>query len=286
MSRGHGSHQREILERLKQHGWLWLVDLPYRSPADRTSYWRALRALRVPLVGVGLIERVGVQRREVFDDFASAGVDRPEMPAAETSVVIDAGGTLHPQPVDIGRRTPRAARGHSTLRYAPHTRSEIRSLLHGVVRKTVGRTERVSGTASVGFVPLEPLLDVSHYSDDFHRLPNAAVGTNPLCAVRSARSLPIRQAHHDRALTSSTRQRKRKLFRQWHGNTATDARRDVTVLLRVEIVGKIAYLRRHAHAGRRTRKPRNGAVRRRMCGDGWVPHIQWPSAPVTGGHDR
>jgi hypothetical protein len=54
MSRGPGTHQREILARLDTQGWCWLRDLPYTSPADRTSYWRAARRL----------ERLGVLRIE------------------------------------------------------------------------------------------------------------------------------------------------------------------------------------------------------------------------------
>ena len=45
LSRGPGTHQREILRRLNAHGWTWVVDLPFRSRADYTSYWRAIRRL-------------------------------------------------------------------------------------------------------------------------------------------------------------------------------------------------------------------------------------------------
>lgn len=46
MSRGPGSHQRVILDALGVRGWVWLRALPYRTSADRTSYWRAARALQ------------------------------------------------------------------------------------------------------------------------------------------------------------------------------------------------------------------------------------------------
>ncbi len=45
MSRGPGTHQREILRRLDEQGWTFVADLPYRSRADYTSYWRAIRRL-------------------------------------------------------------------------------------------------------------------------------------------------------------------------------------------------------------------------------------------------
>ena len=45
MSRGPGTHQREILRRLDMFGWEWVADLPYRSRSDYTSYWRAIRRL-------------------------------------------------------------------------------------------------------------------------------------------------------------------------------------------------------------------------------------------------
>jgi hypothetical protein len=47
MSRGPGTHQREILRRLSACGWIWVADLPFHSRSDHTSYWRAIRRLEV-----------------------------------------------------------------------------------------------------------------------------------------------------------------------------------------------------------------------------------------------
>jgi hypothetical protein len=45
MSRGPGTHQREIMRVLTGRGWAWVAELPYRSRSDYTSYWRAIRRL-------------------------------------------------------------------------------------------------------------------------------------------------------------------------------------------------------------------------------------------------
>src|SRR5262249_31149868 len=71
-------------------------------------------------------------------------------------------------------------------------------------------------------VLIGPLLDMGHSADHFHRLPDTAVGTDPICTVRVPWFLPIRQPHHDGALTNTTRQRQRKLFRKRHGKSACD----------------------------------------------------------------
>ncbi len=45
MSRGPGTHQREILQRLETQGWIWFTDLPHRNRSDMSAWYRAATRL-------------------------------------------------------------------------------------------------------------------------------------------------------------------------------------------------------------------------------------------------